>query len=72
MESTAVSAMKGDKLKEPMQWRNCFARIKIYARQKRVWDLVNPHIEEEYLEQPIRKPRRPQYPEEGNETMKRE
>jgi hypothetical protein len=72
MESTAVSAMKGEKLKDPVQWRNWFARIKIYARQKRVWDLVDPHIEEEYLEQPIRKPRRPQYPEGGTEIAKRE
>jgi hypothetical protein len=72
MESTVVSAMKGDKLKDPVHWRNWFARIKIYARQKEVWELVNPHIEEEYLEQPIRKPRRPQYPEGGTEIAKRE
>jgi hypothetical protein len=59
MESTVVSAMKGDKLKDLVHWRNWFARIKIYARQKKVWELVNPYIEEEYLEKPIRKPRRP-------------
>lgn len=64
--------MKGDKLKDPVQWRNWFARIKIYARQKRVWDLVDPHTEEDELEQPIRKPRRPQYPEGGTEIAKRE
>ena len=72
MESTVVSAMKGDKLKDPVQWRNWFARIKIYARQKRVWDLVDPYTDEEDLEQPIRKPRRPQYPEDRSESTKRE
>ncbi|KAJ5134996.1 uncharacterized protein N7515_004274 [Penicillium bovifimosum] len=72
MDSTVVSAMKGEKLKEPSQWRNWFARIKIYARQKRVWELIDPHTAEEDLEKPIRKPRRPQYPEGGNELAKRE
>ncbi|KAJ5555330.1 hypothetical protein N7535_007766 [Penicillium sp. DV-2018c] len=72
MESTVVSAMKGEKLKEPSQWRNWFARIKIYARQKRVWELIDPHTAAEDLEQPIRKPRRPQYPEGGTEAAKRE
>ncbi|KAJ5369326.1 uncharacterized protein N7496_009086 [Penicillium cataractarum] len=72
MESTVISAMKGEKLKDPLQWRNWFARIKLYARQKRVWDLIDPHTEEGYLEEPIRKPRRPQYPEDGNESAKRE
>ncbi|OOQ89746.1 hypothetical protein PEBR_07187 [Penicillium brasilianum] len=72
MESTAISAMKGDKLKQPQHWRTWFARIKIYARQKKVWELINPQIEAEYLDEPIRKPRRPQYPENGNETAKRE
>ena len=71
MESTAVSAIKGDKLKDLTQWRNWFARIKIYARQKKVWDLVNPQIEEDYLEEPIREPRMPQYPEDGSEADKR-
>ncbi|KAJ5910725.1 uncharacterized protein N7473_000028 [Penicillium subrubescens] len=59
MESTAVSAIKGDKLKDSAQWRNWFARIKIYARQKKVWDLVNPQIEEDYQEEPIRELRMP-------------
>ncbi|KAJ5359242.1 uncharacterized protein N7496_011655 [Penicillium cataractarum] len=72
MESTVISAMKGEKLKDPLQWRNWFARIKLYARQKRVWDLIDPHTEEGYLEEPIRRPRRPQYPEDGNESAKRE
>jgi hypothetical protein len=36
MDSTVVSAMKGEKLKDPQQWRNWFARIKIYARQRRI------------------------------------
>jgi hypothetical protein len=63
MDSTVVSAMKGEELKDPPRLRNWFARIKIYARQKKVWELVNPQIEEEYLEEPIRKPRRRQYPE---------
>ena len=72
--------MKGDKLKEPQHWRTWFARVKLYgfarvklyARQKKVWELVNPQVEEDYLEEPIRKPKRPQYPENGNETAKRE
>lgn len=72
MESTVVSAMKGEKLKDPAQWRNWIARMKIYARQKKVWDLVNPQVEEDYLEKPIRKPRRPQYPEDSSEQVKRE
>jgi hypothetical protein len=59
MDSTVVSAIKGEKLKDPTQWRNWFARIKIYIRQKKVWDLVNPQIEEDYLEEPIREPRMP-------------
>jgi hypothetical protein len=70
MEPTNVSAMKGEKMKDPTQWRNWFARIKMYARQRRIWDPINPLLEEEYLEQPIRKPRRPQYPEEGSESAK--
>lgn len=64
--------MKGDKLKDSPQWRNWFARVKLYARQKKVWDLVNPQIEEDELEQPMRKPRRPQYPEGESENAKRE
>ncbi|KAJ5110197.1 hypothetical protein N7532_002842 [Penicillium argentinense] len=72
MESNVVSAMKGDKLKDSPQWRNWFARVKLFARQKMVWDLVNPQIEEDELEQPMRKPRRPQYPEGGSENAKRE
>lgn len=73
MESNSVvSAMKGDKLKDSPQWRNWFARVKLFARQKKVWDLVNPQIEEDYLEQPMRKPKRPQYPEGGSESVKRE
>lgn len=67
-----ISAMKGDKLKDSPQWRNWFARVKLFARQKKVWDLVNPQIEEDYLEQPMRKPKRPQYPEGGTESAKRE
>jgi hypothetical protein len=72
MESTTISAMKGDTLKQPQHWRTWFARIKIYARQKKVRDLINPQVEEDYLEEPIRKPKRPQYPENGNETARRE
>jgi Reverse transcriptase (RNA-dependent DNA polymerase) len=72
MESSIVSAMKGDKLKDSTQWRNWLARVKLFARQKKVWDLVNPQIEEDELEQPMREPRMPQYPEGGSETAKRE
>ncbi|KAJ5111268.1 hypothetical protein N7532_001803 [Penicillium argentinense] len=72
MESSTVSAMKGDKLKDPPQWRNWLARVKLLARQKKVWDLINPQIEEDRLEQPMRKPRRPQYTEGGSESVKRE
>lgn len=67
-----VSAIKGDKLKDSPQWRNWLARVKLFARQKKVWDLVNPQIEEGVLEQPIHKLRRPQYLEGGTETAKRE
>ncbi|KAJ5910766.1 uncharacterized protein N7473_000069 [Penicillium subrubescens] len=63
--------MKGEKLKDPTQWRN-FSRSKIYARQKRVWNLIDPHTEERYLERTIRKSRRPQYPEGGNDPAKRD
>jgi hypothetical protein len=63
--------LEGEKLKDPTQWRNWFARIKIYVRQKRVWGLIDPHTEEGYLEQPIREPRMPQYPENGSEADKR-
>ena len=72
MESGVVSAMKGDKLKDSPQWRSWFARVKLYARQKKVWGLVNPQIGVDELEQPMRKPIRPQYPENGDETVKRE
>jgi len=72
MELGVVSAMKGDKLKDSPQWRNWFARAKLFARQKKVWDLVNPQVKENELEQPMRKPRRPQYPEDSNKNIKRE
>jgi hypothetical protein len=68
--------MKGEKLKDSMQWRNWWgigSHVSRYMHARRGYGILStPHIEEEYLEQPVRKPRRPQHPEDGNESAKGE
>lgn len=48
MEAASIlSAIKGEKLKDSLQWRTWYARMKLYAKQKRVWDLCDPEIDKD-------------------------
>ncbi|KAJ5290653.1 uncharacterized protein N7443_010906 [Penicillium atrosanguineum] len=73
MEAVSIlSAMKGDKLKDSPQWRTWFARVKLYAKQKRVWDLCDPDIEKEDRPRGLREPYEPEYPEDGDTEERKE
>ncbi|KAJ5318334.1 hypothetical protein N7476_004754 [Penicillium atrosanguineum] len=73
MEAASIlSAMKGDKLKDSPQWRTWFACVKLYAKQKRVWDLCDPDIEKEDRPRGLREPYEPEYPEDGDTEERKE
>lgn len=73
MEKAAgLSALKGEKLKDTPQWRTWFARIKLYAKQKKVWDLCNPDTDVDDLPEPLEEPDEPEYPDGGDSNEKKE
>jgi hypothetical protein len=55
MESSTtsiLSAIKGEKLKDPHQWRMWFARVKLYAKQRKFWQLPGDRYGQEVLHNP--------------------
>ncbi|KAJ5139422.1 hypothetical protein N7448_002830 [Penicillium atrosanguineum] len=70
--ASILSAIKGDKLKDSPQWRTWFARVKLYTKQKRVWDLCDLDIEKEDRPRGLREPYEPEYPKDGDTEERKE
>jgi hypothetical protein len=72
--SSILSAIKGEKLKDSSQWRTWYARVKLYAKQKRVWALCDPDPvpEGEVRPKRLKEPIEPEYPEGGDADERRE
>ncbi|KAJ5121715.1 hypothetical protein N7526_008652 [Penicillium atrosanguineum] len=53
-------------------WRTWFARVKLYAKQKRVWDLCDLDIEKEDRPRGLREPYEPEYPKDRDTEERKE
>jgi len=73
MEASAIlSAMKGDKLREPAQWATWQAKVVQFAEQRDVWEYCDPDTQLDKLPKPAQTPVFPEYPEDGDAEKKRE
>ncbi|KAJ5320393.1 hypothetical protein N7508_000676, partial [Penicillium antarcticum] len=70
MDSTYLSAMRSETLKNSSQWRSWHNRMKAFALQRLVWDLCNSAIEKAKLPTPLLEPIVPEYSETGDQDEK--
>lgn len=73
--ATVVSALKGEKLKDASQWTPWFTRLKTYAKDRDVWDYIDPTTPENQLPPLKQRPVDPGLPPTGEnvtETQRRD
>lgn len=68
--TVSISATKGEKLKESHQWRTWYNRIRLYAKERGVWDVCNPELADDDILAPLDEPERPEYPQGGSKEEK--
>lgn len=71
MDASTLSAMKGDKLREPAQWSTWYAKTRRFAQLRAVWELCNPEVNEDALPKRSTEPVEPEYPEDGDDKETR-